>query len=142
MKLVANMNSYIFHGKFKELSRFSIIGVLNTLIDFITFTIFNSLFGVNYVISQLAGYSLGVVNSFVFNKKWTFKENNANKKISKELFQFIVVNITSLSVSIICMKFLVKDFNVNIFISKIIVTLIAQVTNFAAYKFWVFTKKE
>lgn len=139
MRLVANINNYIFEGKFKRISRFSLIGVLNTAIDFVFFTIFNSLFGVNYAVSQVIGYSLGVANSFVFNKKWTFQSGNTSKKLYKELFQFIVVNIISLSVSVIFMKLLVKDYSLNIYISKIIVTLIAQITNFLAYKLWVFS---
>lgn len=138
MRLVANINNYIFEGKFKRISRFSLIGALNTAIDFVFFTVFNSLFGVNYAISQVIGYSLGGANSFVFNKKWTFKDENTRKKLSKELFQFVVVNILSLSISVIFMKFLVKDFSFNVYVSKIIVTFIAQITNFLAYKLWVF----
>ena len=48
MKMLIRLIDYIFNGKLKLLSRFSIIGVLNTLIDFAAFTIFHSLFGINY----------------------------------------------------------------------------------------------
>ena len=72
------------------LSRFSIVGILNTLIDFVTFTIFNSWFGISYTISQIAGYSVGVVNSFIFNKNWTFEDKDANKKIVHEFLKFIL----------------------------------------------------
>ncbi|WP_160686528.1 GtrA family protein [Clostridium sp. C2-6-12] len=126
------------YGKLKLLSRFSIIGVLNTLIDLATFTIFHSLFGVNYTISQVAGYSLGVVNSFVFNKNWTFEHRDTNKKTVHEFLQFIIINLISLTITIIFMECLINDFEVNVYIAKIIVTLIAQITNFIGYKLWVF----
>ncbi|MBP2033865.1 putative flippase GtrA [Clostridium algifaecis] len=128
----------IFNGKLKLLSRFSATGVLNTIIDFAIFTICESLLGIHYTISQVIGYSFGVANSFVFNKKWTFDHNNSNKKMIHELFQFIVVNIISLIVTLIFIKALVNDFNINVYVSKIIVTLIAQVINFLLYKIWVF----
>ena len=126
------------YGKLKLLSRFSIIGIMNTLIDFVVFTIFHSFFGINYTISQIAGYSFGVVNSFIFNKNWTFEHKNANKKTIHEFLKFIIINLISLIITIICMKFLIKSFAINVYIAKIIVTLIAQITNFIAYKLWVF----
>ncbi|NMM62916.1 GtrA family protein [Clostridium sp. P21] len=138
MKLVASITNHIFDGKFKSLSRFSLVGISNTLIDFIVFTIFQSLVGVSYTLSQVLGYSFGVINSFIFNKKWTFQGGKSNKKVYHELFQFIIVNVLSLSITLICMKLLVKDFNLNVYLAKIIVTFIAQVTNFIAYKLWVF----
>lgn len=130
--------NYIFYGRAKHLSRFSMVGVANTLIDFLVFTAFHSLIGVNYVVSQALGYSFGVTNSFIFNKKWTFQDKNANKKTFYELLQFIVVNVTSLAFTLVFMGLLVKNFGMNVYISKIIVTIIAQIINFLAYKLWVF----
>lgn len=128
----------IFNGKLKLFSRFSATGVINTLVDFIVFTICSSIFGVYYTISQIIGYSFGVANSFIFNKKWTFESNGDNKKVSHELLQFIVVNILSLLITVIFMKFLINNFGFNLYIAKIIVTLAAQIVNFILYKIWVF----
>lgn len=129
---------YVFNGKLKLLSRFSTTGVINTLVDFIIFTICNSILGIHYIISQVVGYSFGVANSFIFNKKWTFESNNSSKKISHELVQFIIVNLISLIITLVSIKYLVGSFNLNIYVSKVIVTLMAQVVNFVSYKLWVF----
>lgn len=138
MKSVVRVNSYIFNGKFKHLSRFSVIGVINTLIDFAVFTIVHSLFGVSYVLSQGLGYGLGVVNSFLLNKKWTFADRRVNKKSFHEFLQFVVVNLISLIITMIAMSLLVQNLNLNVYIAKVLVTVIAQVTNFLGYKLWVF----
>lgn len=129
---------YVFNGKLKLLSRFSTTGVINTLVDFIIFTICHSIFGIYYTISQVIGYSFGVANSFIFNKKWTFEQNNSSKKTSHELAQFTIVNLISLIITLISIKYLVGSFNLNVYVAKIIVTLIAQVVNFVSYKLWVF----
>ncbi len=129
----------IFNGKLKCLSRFSATGVINTLVDFCVFTICESLFGIYYTLSQVLGYSFGIINSFILNKKWTFESETSNKKVYRELIQFIVVNICSLVTTVLCMKFLVNTFSINVYISKVMVTLIAQVINFSLYKFWVFS---
>lgn len=134
--------NYIFNGRLRHISRFSVIGVINTLVDFTVFTVFNGFIGVNYTFSQVIGYSCGVINSFIFNKKWTFSDANNNKGIYKELVKFIIVNSVSLMVTLVSMKILVKDLKVNVYISKIIVTFIAQAINFLSYKLLVFNIKE
>lgn len=138
MKLVDRATESIFNGKLKYLSRFSMIGIANTLIDFVVFTIVHVLYGVNYTSSQALGYGFGVANSFIFNRKWTFEDRNVDKKVFHELLQFIVVNLISLLITMITINLLIENLNLNVYISKIIVTVIAQITNFLAYKLWVF----
>ena len=138
MKAFDNIASYFLNGKLKHITRFSLVGIANTLIDFLMFTLFHGFIGLNYIVSQILGYSFGIANSFVLNKKWTFARDNSNKKIGHELFQFIVVNLISLLVTLVTMNFLVQNLNINVYISKVIVTFIAQITNFLAYKLWIF----
>ena len=138
MKKLDNIINYTFNGKLSHITRFSLVGVANTLIDFLIFTLFHGLIGLGYIVSQILGYSFGVANSFVLNKKWTFSKTNSNKKTSRELYHFIIVNLISLIVTLISMDFLVKSFNINIYVSKVIVTFIAQIINFYSYKLWVF----
>ncbi len=105
---------------------------------FFVFTICNGLLGINYILSQVLGYSFGVANSFIFNKKWTFSDQKSKKKTFHEILQFVVVNLISLMSTMIAMKLLVTNLSLHVYISKIIVTFIAQGINFCAYKLWVF----
>ncbi|MEY7999673.1 GtrA family protein [Clostridium sp. Mt-5] len=136
-QLIKTMN-FIFNGRLKLLSRFSTTGILNTIIDFAVFTLCQGAIGLHYTTSQIIGYSCGVANSFVFNKKWTFEYKNSDKNAGYELIRFILVNVASLFITVVLMKFLVNNFNFNIYVSKIVVTLAAQVINFLLYKLWVF----
>ncbi|MBU3181408.1 GtrA family protein [Clostridium psychrophilum] len=131
-------NIIINNGNFKCLSKFSCVGGLNTLIDFGVFSLLNSLFGINYIISQVISYSSGTLNSFILNKFWTFKDTKTNKKTTKEIIQFIVVNSASLGVSLIGLSILLKNNSMNPFIAKIISMVLAQIVNFLGYRFWVF----
>ncbi|CAB1262498.1 GtrA family protein [Clostridiaceae bacterium BL-3] len=136
-QLIKTMDS-IFNGRLKLLSRFSTTGVLNTIIDFLVFTLCQSVVGLYYTVSQIIGYSCGVINSFVFNKKWTFQYDNPDKNIVREVIQFVLVNVLSLFVTVVLMKFLIDSFNFNVYVSKVVITLAAQVVNFVSYKLWVF----
>jgi len=131
-------DTFINNEKYKRIIRFGCVGCLNTMFDFGIFCMLNSLFGVNYIISQIVSYSSGTVNSYIFNKFWTFNDSKTNKKTTKEIVQFIVVNATSLGVSLIGLSLLMKDSSINSFFAKIIAMVLAQVVNFLGYRFWVF----
>jgi len=131
-------NTIINNKKYKSIIRFGCVGCLNTMFDFGVFSLLNSFFGINYVISQVASYSSGTLNSYLCNKFWTFNDAKTNKKTTKEIIQFIVVNSASLGVSLIALSILMKDNSINPFVSKIAAMVLAQVVNFLGYRFWVF----
>ncbi len=125
-------------GKHRYILRFAVVGILNTGVDFAVFSILKGLFGVHYGISQVAGYSAGILNSFVINKLWTFEIHGVDKKTPLEFARFLVVNAVSLGVSLLGLDLLGTGSGMNIYLAKAIVTVIAQVINFAGYRFWVF----
>ena len=60
--------------------KFISVGVLNTAISLIVIYLLMGI-GVNYKISNFAGYILGLINSFIFNKLWIFKtKKNLDRK--------------------------------------------------------------
>lgn len=130
--------TFINNKKFQHISKFGFVGCLNTILDFGVFSLLNSLFGVNYIISQILSYSSGTLNSYIFNKFWTFNDTKTNKKTTKEIVQFIVVNSASLGVSLLSLSILMNDSFMNSFLAKIISMVSAQVVNFLGYRFWVF----
>ncbi|HEY5588992.1 MAG TPA: GtrA family protein [Candidatus Paceibacterota bacterium] len=139
MTIVKNIyTTFINNEKYKNIIRFGCVGCLNTMFDFGIFSLLNSLFGINYIISQIISYSSGTINSYILNKFWTFNDTKTNKKTTKEIVQFIVVNTASLGVSLIGLSILMKNNSMNPFIAKIIAMVLAQVVNFLGYRFWVF----
>lgn len=140
MNTVKNIyNITINNKKYRSIIRFGCVGCLNTMFDFGVFSLLNSFFGINYLISQIVSYFSGTLNSYLCNKFWTFNDTKTNKKTRKEIVQFIVVNSASLGVSLIGLSILMKDNSINPFFAKIIAMVLAQVVNFLGYRFWVFT---
>lgn len=56
-----------------QLLKYGAIGVMNTLITLASFYLLNTKLGVPYGPSNIIGYVLGVVNSFLWNRNWVFK---------------------------------------------------------------------
>jgi len=69
-----------------QLLKYGVIGVFNTLITLVTFYLLNTRLGLSYGISNVTGYVLGVINSYVWNRNWVFKTNN---KVTREAALFV-----------------------------------------------------
>lgn len=69
-----------------QLMKYGVIGVSNTLITLAVFYVMNTLMGLPYGISNITGYVLGVINSFVWNRRWVFKTDG---KLMREAGLFV-----------------------------------------------------
>ncbi|MCK5812005.1 MAG: GtrA family protein [Clostridiales bacterium] len=110
------------------------------MVDFLLFIIFYQVIGIYYTISQVIGYSGGVINSFTWNKLWTFESKKSKGQTVLEFLRFMVINGISLSASVLLIKWLVEEGSWNVLIAKVLVTLVAQLINYTGYKLWVFKK--
>jgi putative flippase GtrA len=59
----------------KQAIKYGVVGVINTLITAVVIWIMMKLLGCSDVVSNVVGYIAGVLNSFIWNKKWTFKSS-------------------------------------------------------------------
>ncbi|GAC91513.1 YngA protein [Anoxybacillus flavithermus NBRC 109594] len=119
------------------LVRFAVVGIGNTLVDFVVFFFLAST-GVPYVFSQVCSYSAGMMNSYVWNRTWTFQ---VRKKASvQEFLQFIFINLVSLSTTIVLLYLLRQSAGMPLFSSKAVATVAGMAVNFAGSRFWVFER--
>lgn len=56
-----------------QMIRYGLVGVLNTLITAAVIYLCQEIMGLSPVVSNVLGYAAGVINSFIFNSRWTFK---------------------------------------------------------------------
>ncbi|MGK0467689.1 MAG: putative flippase GtrA [Clostridium sp.] len=117
------------------------VGCINTGVDFVTFFILFSFFSIDKLICQVFGYSVGIINSFIMNKIFTFKEKDRDGSIANQSIRFILVNSVSLGISVIALGILNDNLFINVYMSKVIITVIAQGINYFGYKLWVFNSK-
>ena len=52
--------------------KFGIVGVSNTALTFVIYTVLLKVFGVWYLAASAIGFVVGAVNGFLLNRRWTF----------------------------------------------------------------------
>lgn len=129
------------YEKYKSIIKFGIVGCINTGVDFITFTLLLSMFGIDKLVCQVSGYSMGIINSFVLNKLWTFNDKKEKTNTAAQFIKFVVTNMISLGISLVGLNILSNKLYINVYVSKIIVTLFLQVFNYVVYKMFIFKGK-
>lgn len=117
--------------------KFGLVGILNTLINWILFIILNSL-GLYYIISNIIAYSISTLNSYLWNSKWVFKYSGDNLKETS--LKFIILNIIGLILNTIILYLLVDIVGLHKLIALIITTGIVMILNYFINKVWVFKK--
>jgi putative flippase GtrA len=55
--------------------KFGIVGVSNTLLTFAVYTLLLKVFGVWYLAASAIGFTVGAINGFLWNRRWTFREH-------------------------------------------------------------------
>ena len=127
----------LFFEKHRRVITFSAVGAANTLVDFAVFTLLYRYFSVGLEISQAAGYTVGIINSFILNRGVTFKKGSTTR-LEAQIFRFILVNGVSLLLSIACIRALAEGAGMYALAAKIIVTPLVMAVNYLGYKIIVF----
>lgn len=115
---------------------FAIVGVSNTLVDLIVYWLLLQL-SVYYVIANVVSYGAGMLNSYLWNRNVTFKENRADRS-KQTIIRFIVWNASTLLLSTGIIYCLTELFELHALLSKIIATCIVLAIQFLGNKLWVF----
>lgn len=136
------MKIKLLYEKYKSIIKFGIVGCINTAVDFITFTLLLTTLGMDKLVCQVGGYSMGIINSFVLNKLWTFNDKKEKANTISQFVKFVIINLISLGISLVGLNILSNKLYINVYVSKVIVTLFLQVFNYVVYKVFIFKGKD
>lgn len=85
--------------------RFVVVGLLNTVVDLGIFYLLGLIPGMPSVAAKAISYVLGICNSFIWNKYWTFNAKGSAKG-AREFALFFLVNIPPLVVNVVVFSLL------------------------------------
>lgn len=120
--------------------KFLVVGCINTLITLVVIYILMHLFRVDYKTSNAAGYVVGLVNSFFWNKLWVFKKRNGG--LFKEVALFVIFFLICYGAQFICLLVLVEKMGVDKSLSQFLAMIVYTLLNFIFNRLFTFAVKK
>lgn len=116
--------------------RFCIVGVANTTIDFVIFITLFYGFGWNVAIANILSFTASLINSFTFNRIWSFSEMAQDRKTGHQFILFTAASLSTLTLSTSVLVF--GEPYVPVIVLKVSMIGLVPILNYLLYRFVVF----
>lgn len=128
----------------KRFSRFLVVGLSGTLIDFGILTGLKMLLNMPTLPANIISYSAGVINNFTLNRLWTFSEARDNQWFV-QFGKFVLINVGAVALNSLIVLGLEQPLGTLLhnpeqgyLPAKVVATGIVFVYNFLANRLWTF----
>lgn len=120
----------------RELVLYVVFGAFTFFVNIIVYFLFENVFGVNYLISNIIAWFFSVLFAYITNRIWVFESKSPD--ILKEMSLFFGGRIFSGVVDTVLMYLFIDVMMIGDDISKIVVQIIVIVLNYIFSKLIVF----
>jgi putative flippase GtrA len=114
--------------------RFAIVGAANTLLSWCVYAVLEHA-GVHYLLASGLAFTVGAVNSYAFNRRWTFRSRGRR---TPEAVRFGVVQCVGLAVDVSLLYVLVHHVSVHHLVAQALVFPVASAVTFTLSRGWAF----
>ena len=113
-----------------------VVGALATVVEWITFYLFDVIFGIHYTFSTALAFAVSTFSNWGFGKLILFRQKSQN--VAGEIFKIYLISVIGLLMNIAIMFVAIEKIGISDMVSKIIATCIVFVWNFLIRKFWIY----
>lgn len=110
--------------------------MLNTLLHLLVYQVLVAL-GVYYLVSSVIGYGVGLTNSYVLNRTFTFRATVSRRWVP-EFLRFGLVNVVSLGVNVLVLYAVVASGLLDKRLGIFVAIAASLSVNFLGNKLWTF----
>ncbi len=148
--------------KHKEIIFYVFFGVLTTLVNWVTYTLFVRVFSLSVAVSNTLSWAASVIFAFLTNKKWVFESTSWNARtLLKEGASFLSARAITGAIELLCVPKLAQigfdkpfyalfeKLGINFGVlytdgiySKVVLAVVIVVLNYVFSKLIVFRKKK
>lgn len=119
-----------------RMAKFVLVGLLNTGVDFAIFVAMVYGLSVSSAWAQLVSYSVGVVNSYVWNRKWTFQASGMGSL--RDMIRFVALTGSSFAAATALLLGLEHGLGWPPILAKTASIFVSVAVNYTGSRFWVF----
>ncbi len=139
------------HCAIPEFGRFTVVGAMNTAIDFGTLNLFMFLSGVAsgpfFILAKTVAYALANLNGYVFHKYWTYGDPTSSMRKQYPMFLglSLIGAVINVAITVLIVEFIAPPFGVSAPLWANAASLIGTaglfMWNFVTYRTYVFPRR-
>jgi putative flippase GtrA len=114
--------------------RFVVVGASNTLLSWCVYAVLEHV-GVHYLLASGLAFVLGALNSYVLNRRWTFRSRGRR---APEVVRFGVIQCVGLGIDVALLYVLTQDAGIHHLIAQALVFPVASAVTFGLSRQWAF----
>lgn len=120
----------------RQFIKFSMVGVSNTTVDFVLFTLLTRVVGLHYLGANVFSFSVAATWSYFANRTWTFRDRSA--RIRSQFPKFALVSGVGLFLTSGLLFLFVDILHVYDLLAKALAIGIVLFWNFLVNRYWTF----
>jgi len=121
-----------------QLVRYGVVGISNTVLFLAAYAICVHI-GVWYIAASAIGYTLGSINGYVLNRRWTFRAHELSHTTSAS--RYALVQLVAALGNVGLLYVFVDGIGVDRIVGQVVVILIVQLLSFVANRAWSFAHR-
>jgi putative flippase GtrA len=118
--------------------KYGIVGASNTILTFVIYTALIKGLGVHYLVALLIGYVVGSLNSYVLNRRWTFRAGHVAHSTAGT--RFAVVQVCAIAANEGLLYVFVHHLHVEKIAAQAILTIPVLAVTFFINRAWSFSQ--
>lgn len=115
--------------------KFGIVGISNTALTFIVYTVLLKGFGVWYLAASAIGFAAGATNGFLINRRWTFRDHVGDAYTP---LRWAIVQTCGLGINLGLLFLFVTEAHLDKLLAQAFATVFVTVSTFVANRAWTF----
>jgi putative flippase GtrA len=128
-----------YYRNYSVLINYCIIGCSGVGLDFITFVVLTSHFGIFYQYANFISISCGIINNFILNAFFNFKKTN---HFFYRMLSFYMVGMIGWAISSLLLYLLIERLSFSAVLAKLVIIFIITVIQFSLNKLITFRSKQ
>ena len=126
-------------GEWRRMLKFCAVGISGIIINETMLWALTEIWGLYYLFSSIASTEFAILNNFIWNELWTFRDTYDDTKsgIFERFLKFHLSRFGSVILGFLLLVLLTEMFSVHYLISNIISILLILVYNYFTSKEWV-----
>jgi putative flippase GtrA len=121
-----------------QLVRYGVVGISNTLVFLAAYAICVQI-GIWYIAASAIGYTLGSINGYVLNRRWTFRAGHLSHTASAS--RYALVQMAAALGNLGLLYVFVDGIGTDRIVGQVVVIVIVQLLSFLAHRAWSFAHR-